>query len=823
MNPGEHSLVPLDISLARKKVEGDEHIVVNLFCINPTNGKTICLEDATFDNYFYVLVDTHDKAVAQQLAELSADNYAVKSVEPVSMFYFKPNVHAYKVIVNHIHGTKRLSEEVWKQLELQTLHVDIPYLRKYVLDHKIEFLKETQITIGEQDTETKNLIETFALGKIGDAGESFPFSKLSVLALDIETYATTKRIDTQKNPILMVGLHTGNHRKVMTWGDYRSKLNYVETYADEKDMLDALFSYIRKTKPHIITGYNSDSFDFAYIKDRCDKLGIKPEIPLDGGELRFTSGNQQHALINGMPHLDLFHFIRTNLRQQLKTTSYSLSNVSKELVGNDKKDVDISKLFEAWDDTDIAQLDVFAEYNAHDSHLCVQILEKIFANITEFSDMIHIPIQELTRMAYSQLVESYLMTRATEYKVLVPPRPSNSEANERLAQPKNVGAFVFKPTPGFYEHVIVFDFRSLYPSLIASLNIDRASMQKGKNYVAKHQVPEFEEKVGFDPKAESFIPKVIADIIKRRDELKVEAKNATETQKQMIAARIYNLKILANSMYGYLSFARARWYCYECGGATTAYARHFIKKTIAESTKAGFNVIYGDTDSVFLELKQKSVKEALDFVADFNTRLPGIVELQFEDNFETGVFVGAKSGEGGAKKRYALYDEDTDKFKIAGLEYVRTDWSDIARETQYEVLTRVLKQKDSAAALSYVRDVISKMREGKIDIEKYILSSRLSRELDQYENNLPHVVLARKMRARGEQIHSRSVISYIVTQGKGPIFERVVEPKDAKNIDIDYYISNQVIPSVISILSLFGYAIDDITGSSVQGSLGEFM
>ena len=293
----------------------------------------------------------------------------------------------------------------------------------------------------------------------------------------------------------------------------------------------------------------------------------------------------------------------------------------------------------------------------------------------------------------------------------------------------------------------------------------------------------------------------------------------------MLKARIYNLKILANSLYGYLSYARARWHCYECGGATTAFSRHYIKQTIAKAQEAGFKTIYSDTDSVFLELKERPITEALNFMTELNKTLPGIMELEFEDEFETGIFVQAKGkAGGGAKKRYALYDEDKDNLKIVGLEYVRNDWSDIARETQYEVLKRVLKDRDPKSAFEYSRSVIKDVEEGNIPMEKFVLTSRLSRDLDKYETNLPHVIIARQMKERGDIIHSRSHIRYVIAKGKGAMYEKARIPEDIslETIDTEYYIENQIEPAVSQILAVFGYNGDDLSETHVQGGLGDF-
>jgi DNA polymerase elongation subunit (family B) len=347
-------------------------------------------------------------------------------------------------------------------------------------------------------------------------------------------------------------------------------------------------------------------------------------------------------------------------------------------------------------------------------------------------------------------------------------------------------------------------------------------MNKSKD--ATDKVPEFDEELYFAKEPKAFIPKVIEEIIVRRSSIKSEIKAAkTIEEKLLLEARSYNLKILANSMYGYLSFVYARWYCKEAGAATTAYARYYIKKTIDAAKEAGFHILYGDTDSLFLELREKTADDAKAFVATYNKTLPGIMMLQFEDEFACGIFVAARGKEGGAKKRYALLSK-SGKFKITGFEYVRQDWCDYARNTQREVIELVLKENDPKKAYAYIKGRITALQARQVDMADLIIRDKLSRELNEYQTNLPHVVLARKLVARGESLGRGSRISYVITQGKGNLYEKVALASDVTldQIDIDYYVSNQVLAVVGSIMEIFGYNTEDILTNKKQGSLNDF-
>jgi DNA polymerase, archaea type len=807
-------IYPIDITIEQGKIK--------IYALDESyNHHTLF---TSFENYFY--------------ATTKVEHESITKVEEVEKLFFG-KVYKHTTTLNS--GLKDITQGVG------AYHHDVSVIQKFLIDTKLKFFTKSHITLDEDNA---SLIHT-----ITQTDELIDFTKLIIMGIDIETYAKTKEINSQKNPILSIATvtklpiqlpnnKTNKYESKLFTHAKHSELSETILTKDETETLHEFCTYVKSIKPHIIVGYNSDAFDFSYIHDRAQVHSVPLNIGFDA-PLKFKTGQNPIALIPGFAHIDLYSYIRMHMRTQLETNSYSLNNVAKELLGEEKHDIDIAKLHIAWDthntqkqnaqkeiakntvqtnpsDTIVPSLDTYFAYNIQDAKLCVDLFIKLQENIFEFGRMIYATIQDITRMSYSQLVENYLMCCTNDYNTLIPPRPTNEQVNARLGSPKNLGAFVFKPTPGFYEHVVVFDYRSLYPSIIASLNIDKGVMST--NGESKYKVPEYPTPLYFDQSKQSFIPHVTEQIVVRRDEIKATLKKVKKEEQALLKARIYNLKILANSLYGYLSFARARWYCSQCGGATTAYARHFIKKTIDTATQKGFTVIYSDTDSIFLELKKKTTQDALDFVTEFNLQLPGIMELQFEDEFETGIFVSAKGKEGGAKKRYALYDANKDYFKIAGLEYVRTDWTPIARQTQYEILEFILKEKNAKKAFEHVKAIIAKIRTNKIPYSEFILSSKISREIDQYESNSPHVTIAKELIKRGETVNTKTNLHFVIVKGKGALYEKAKLPSDATLDDLDeeYYINNQLIPATISLLSVFGYNESDLLHKHSQNNLDSF-
>jgi len=262
---------------------------------------------------------------------------------------------------------------------------------------------------------------------------------------------------------------------------------------------------------------------------------------------------------------------------------------------------------------------------------------------------------------------------------------------------------------------------------------------------------------------------------------------------------------LHNSFYGYLAYARSRWYSRECGESVTAYGRKHIMETMERAEKAGFRVLYGDTDSVMLLYKNR--EDVLKFVKDVNASLPEKMELELEGFYPRGVFVSKKGGAGerGAKKKYALLGEDN-RIKIRGFELVRRDWSQIAKKTQLAVLEAILRDGSKEKAVKIVRDTLERVVRGDVKMEELTIVTQLKKDpRGGYEVKSPELSAANKAIERGMPMDTGSVVSYVITKKGKTISEKAELAEFAKDYDPDYYINNQILPAVMKILKELGY------------------
>lgn len=639
--------------------------------------------------------------------------------------------------------------------------------------------------------------------------------KLSVMSFDIETYNPIGAPRGEKDPVIMIS-YCGTKKGVLTFK--KSAKEFVETVADEKTMIKRFEEIVRSEDPDIITGYNSANFDLPYLKARSDVL--KTQLKLG----RYGSGIKEvkKGLITGIGvagriHFDLYPMAKFfSFIGVIKSQKFTLDAVAEDVVGSKKVKIKKDEIWQTWDSGEIDRL---CEYSLVDSELTLAICERFLPIDIELSSVAKMPLFDTTLSTSGQLVENLLMFHATERNELIPSKPIGEEIGERINAPIQ-GAYVKLPEPGIYENVAVLDFRGLYPSIIVSYNIDPGTLL----HENKDEAGYFESPTGarFSKKETGLIPFVLNYLIDLRMVLKRKIKTLDKSSEEhvKITARSHALKILANSFYGYMGYARSRWYSRQCAESVTAWGRKHIMETIETAEKSGFQVLYSDTDSIFLLYKKK--EDVSKFMDAVNKSLPEKMELELEGFFPRGVFVSKKgSEEKGAKKKYALLGEDG-KIKIRGFELVRRDWSKVAKETQLKVLEAILKEGSKEKAVKIIRDVVAKLQEGKVPLEMLAISTQLNKNPENYEVASPELTAAKKMLAAGINAEKGTMISYVVGKSGKTISEKAVPLELAKDYDADYYINNQILPSVMKIMKELGYDEHSMKFGGKQKSLDAF-
>ena len=811
-------LFVLDIDYTIEKDEG-----ITLIYCKDENGNSYLVKDK-FSSYFYILPNqkkVEDVKKKVEKIEKKEIRNEIKKVEIVKKKWKNKDVKLIKVFVKNPRRVKNVRDEV-KNLEgvEDTFEYAFTLSKRYLIDSSVipaGWIEVEGIETERENYKVEKVIEARSIKSIKKSGEP----KLKILAFD------TEFVEDGESKLIMLSFATNYGKKgVITSYDWKGKPSYVISVKNEREIVEKFIEIVENEDPDLIVGYNSDSFDMAKLKERAKKFKIKLKLSRDGSPLYLTRrGRVSSARIRGRVHIDLFNFVSHILAPTLKCEVLTLDEVAKELLKIGKKDVKYKDIVEIWNEK--KQLEKLTEYSLWDSELTLKLAEYLLPQIFAISRVANVLPFDASRYTYSQLVESFFIKKAFEDNLLIPNRPKTEEIQRRRLAPIYKGAIVIEPKKGIHSNILVFDFRSLYPTIICSHNIDPFTINCGHKECKTNKPPNL--KNYFCKKVEGFIPKHLREVLllrkKLKDKLKKLKKNSEEYN--LISNMQYALKIIANATYGYFGFFGARWYDRRCGEATAAWGRYYITKVLEFAKSKNFEIIYGDTDSLMLKVPEEDIKKiekiAAEFTSEVNKNLPGIIELEFRGLYEAGIFVTRQKGEAGAKKRYALIDYEGN-LEIRGFETVRRDWCNLSKKIQREVLFAILKEKNPEKAVRIVREIIKKIKERKVDLDDLIIYEQITRPLSQYEQLGPHVKAAMKLRERGFPVGEGMVIGFVITKGSGSISDRAMPAQfvKLKDYDIDYYIHHQVLPASLRVLKALGYTEQDILSEKIQKKLIKF-
>ncbi len=768
-------------------------------------GAKICVVDSYEPNFWVILkkgskVEAIVKKIEKIEVEKASRTTKVVRTEILNKKYLGEDVKAIRVFVTNHKDAHDVASAIGDLDGIEKRReYDLPLITKYIKEkgieplewHEVEGSSISESEVGGSGIEKLDVDVCVFADKIEVLKDDKKFTP-KILAYDIET----SEREIGKGEIFMVSLYGEGIKKVLSWKKCKSAESYVEFCKDEADMLEKFVKYVNDYAPDVLTGYFSDGFDLPYLKVRAEKNGVKLNLGIDGRGPIFSRGRIPSGKIAGIVHVDLYRFVDSVFSQYLQSETLSLNEVAKELIGEEKEDFDFKKLGNM-QDSDWCD---FFSYNLQDSVVTYNLAEKIWPDILEFTRIVKEPLFDVARDRMATHVENYILHNLDKFNEIAEKRPGHDEIGKRRTMGKYEGAFVFEPVPGLYENLVMFDFTSMYASVIVSYNLSKATFIEGE---------EFSKKQGF-------FPIMLNEIIEKR---KIHKKEFAENPSGILKARSNAYKLLANASYGYQGFFGARYYCREAAAATARLAKENILSAIDKIEKAGYKIIYSDTDSIAFLQEDKNKNEVLKFLKKINKELPGIMELDLEDFYARGLFVAKRGATAGAKKKYALVDEKG-KVKIRGFETVRRDWCRLTRDLQNRILGKILKDGNEKEALKIVKDVVKKLKERKVELEDLMIRTQLRRPLNEYLSEGPHVVAAKKMEAKGIPVSTGMLIEYFVGEGSGKkIGDRVYLADEKTKYDIDYYFKNQILPAVENIFDVFGIDVRAIIDGEKQEKL----
>jgi len=671
---------------------------------------------------------------------------------------------------------------------VECFEADVPFAARYLMDRGIrgcvEILGEARRGEG--------------VGAVFENPEVRPGNwspLLSILSFDIET-------DPQASRLLSIALAGcgAAEAHLFTPKGYSCPPGAIG-YPSEKDLLQGFVLRVRELDPDILTGWNVVDFDFTVLLKIAERLGVPLALGRGTEPLRLRPSNfarvSSRATIPGRIVLDGIELLRGAF---IRLESYSLDAAARAILGKGKlvpgsdRSGEIVRMFK----NDRARL---VEYNLTDARLVLEILEKL--NLVPLA----VERSRLTGMPPDRVGASiasfdflYLSELSRRGKV-APSVDVSRHWGEATG-----GGHVLEPRTGLYRNVLVFDFRSLYPSIIRTFKIDPLGYLHSPG-------PEDDPIVAPNGaafrRANGILPGLIDDLIPRRAKAVADGDEVAS----------HAIKILMNSFYGVLGTPACRFAAPELANAITGFGRAILLWSRDGIEGHGYRVLYGDTDSLFVLSGLEDATEARDLgkriAARLNRdlsdhilrtwRVESRLELRFEKLFLRLFLPAVRHGTAGARKRYAgLVQENGEPLVVfTGMEAVRRDWTDLARQIQHEIYLRLFTDRPVD---DYLRTIVKDLRAGRLD-SLLVYQKAIRKDLDAYvASTPPHVAAARKSSGK-----PGSLIAYIVTVN-GP------EPSGEQRSTIDYehYVQKQVRAVSEPVLAQLGLEFDRVIGDDAQ-------
>lgn len=760
----------------------------------------------TLKPYFFVR-ESDIKRIEKYLSKYKAEKTELKNFKGEKVI---------KISAENQTELTKLSQILHHAIKMDTYEADIKPHARFLMDNHIFSTLEIE---GEYEP-SERIDRVYKESKLSPISEEIK-PKLKVISLDIES-------DSKKEKLFCIGMHGENYNKVFFITD--KKLDNAIECKNEEEALLKFKQELLKLDPDIITGWNVIDFDLKLLESLFNKY----KIPFDIGRtnipatLRIESSymKSSSADIPGRQVLDGLNLISDPFIQQAPSMrnaqfeSYSLEDVSRIILGKGKlmkgkaRYEEIERLYREKTQKSHQEL---ADYNLNDCKLVYEILEK-----TKIIDLA-LTRSELTGMQIDRIMSSIssfdsLYIREARKRGLVSPTTRYGLKEERL-----IGGYVFSAKPGIFNNVLVLDFKSLYPSILCTFNIDPASHLE-KDEVKKEKNPIESVNHEFFRNDEG----ILAHMIKRLH----TAREKEKKEKNELAN--YAIKTVMNSFWGVLGSPNCRYFNLGMGNSITSTARWILQTTAKEIEKKGYKVAYMDTDSIFVETNlEKNKANELgkeleiyinnffnDYVKEKHNR-HSYLELQFDKQFISMIIPQLRANlKGGcqqgtdrcltkaAKKRYAgLVEKDgKEQLEITGMEAMRGDWTEAAREFQKELLMKLFKKEPIEP---FIKSYIKKIREGKLD-RQLIYRKSIRKAVEEYTKTTPpHVKAARQL----DKIESSIIEYYITKAGPEPI------QKLKHKIDYEHYINKQITPIANQILILLGKSLEEIEKSSKQSKL----
>lgn len=758
----------------------------------------ILIIDKNFQDYFYIILKegTSPEAVIKHIQQQKSQYAYITKMEPIEKKYFGKPVKTIKAYCQNPDVMPKYAKALQKiEGVKECLEDDIRYSMRYLIDNNIVPCGWHEIELQESKSKVQAQVDKVYEAKTPPKHTPAPkLPPLRILGFSIICYSQKGTAKPDKNPVAIISVATNNGEEQQFGAEDQ----------DDKRVIQSFIDYIRQFDPDIIVGFGNNSHDWQYLSTRAKLQGIN--FFVDKTDIVPHTSVYGHVSVTGRANVDFYDYADELPEVKLKT----LENIA-DYLGVMKLDkrtlLDETDIAEYWENKQ--KRPTLLKYAKENTASIMGITDTVLDFAIQLSSLVGLPLDHVGTAAVGFRTEWFLTREAYKINELIPKR------QERPYIPYT-GGMVLPPKPGMHENIAVLDFKSMYPNIMITYNLspdtyiaaDEPDPASGVN-----TAPDVKHRFRKEPPG--FYKTVLTHLISTRDEIRGKLKklNPKSPEYRALDARQKAVKVITNAAYGYTGWIGARWYIKPVAEAAAAWGRETIQKTIKLAEKIGLQVIYSDTDSVFVSNELEKMEKLCQEIG----KTLGL-EIKPDKIYTRILFTEAK-------KRYCglLPNGELD---IVGLEVVRGDWATVAKNLQEKVLEILLKEKSPQKAADYVRQYIVDMKEHKIPYKDFIIWKTLTKSPEEYEVKAPHVEAARLLKKEGLDLTLGDKIGYVIVKGKGKLHEKA-KPNvlvSSEDLDIEYYITNQVVPAAARVLAMFNITEEELLSlKQPKTSLTDFL
>jgi DNA polymerase I len=753
-------------------------------------GNRVLVIDENFVDYFYVL--TQDGFEPSKIAEeinKQKTELPIGGLEIVPRKYFGRLVNAIRVYCSKPSEIAKLARLLRDFEGVKTcLEDDIRLSMRYLVDNNI-----IPCSWHEVETEEHNKIQGLRASRVYSA-KSYPrllertdVPALRKLSFSIARYSSGGMPRPEHDPILIISTISNNGER---------KLFFADDDKNDKLLIENFMTTIQEFDPDLISGFGTNAHDWNYLKERCHALGLKLSIDRTGAEPHTSVYG--HISLTGMANIDIEDFMEQFPEVKVKTLRNLADHleITKAVSEDIIEEMDIS---EYWDNKEKrVELKSFMTRNAS---IISEISNLLLSFAMQLSSLSGLPLDHVMTAAVGFRVDWFLIRYAQRIAELIP---------KRVEHPYTpyAGGLVLEPQPGLHQNIAVLDFKSMYPSIMLRYNLSPDTyIASGEQVPTEgfYEAPEVAHK--FRKAPPGFYKEVLSYLLSIRKEIQagMNQENPRTVTYKVLDSRQKAVKIITNAVYGYAGWTGARWYARAVSEAASAWGRSIVRTASDMAKKAGLNVIYGDTDSLFVD----NDKERILHLEKEIEREFGLV-VNVDQIYERVFFTEAK-------KRYAGLRPDG-SLDIVGFEVIRGDWAEVAKHVQENVLKVILEGKPAGKAVDYVRQMADDLRQRKVPFRDLIIWKTLTRPAEEYSIRASHVEAALTLAKKGWHLTTGDKVGYVIMKGKGRLYNRVKPYVFATydEVDADYYLIKQILPAAARVLEFFGINEEDLLKATAK-------